>query len=81
MEQSLRIRTRVLPGHKIEVYDSKLPEGAEVEVAISAPPAKPRRSLAQLMQELSPSEMPQALESWEEYEQLLQQERNAWECW
>lgn len=79
MEQVLRIRTRVLPGHKIEIYSPDLPEGVEVEVAVSAPSILPRRSLAQIMRERPPSDTPQAVASWEQYEQLLQQERDGWE--
>ncbi|MCS7208678.1 MAG: hypothetical protein NZ874_03820 [Fimbriimonadales bacterium] len=79
MEPVLRIRTRVLPGHRIEIYSPQLPEGAEVEVAVSALPLQPRCSLAQLMRERPPSDTPQAVDSWEQYEQLLQQERDEWE--
>lgn len=79
MKQALSIRTRVLAGHRIEICAPELPEEAEVEVTITLLPTPPRRSLAQLMRERPPSDTPQAAESWEQYEQLLQQERDSWE--
>lgn len=77
--QTLRVRTRVLPGRKIEVPTPTLPEGVEVGVAITVASASRRRSPAQMMRERPPFDTPQAVESWEQYEQLLQQERDGWE--
>jgi hypothetical protein len=76
----LRLRTRVLPGHRIEICDRSLPDGVMVDVTINLVPVEsPHKTLLQIMRETPPSERPQAAESWEMYEQLLQQEREAWD--
>ncbi|MCW5932742.1 MAG: hypothetical protein KIT45_00390 [Fimbriimonadia bacterium] len=74
----LRVRAQVLPGSRIEIQDPNLPDGATVEVTVSLP-SKPKKTLAQVMRECPPSDTPQAVESWERYEQLLQEEREAWD--
>lgn len=79
MEPVLRIRTRVQKGHRIELYVPELGEADEVEVTINPLPTRPRRTLAQILRERPPAATPKAAESWEQYVQLLQQERDAWE--
>ena len=61
----------------VVVPSSPLPEGARVEV-ILAEQAKPRRlSMLEFLATLPPG--PRAFETWEEYEQHLRQEKEAWD--
>jgi hypothetical protein len=62
----------------VVVPNSPLPEGAKVEVAIVSDQAKPRRlSMLDFLKTLPPG--PRAFETWEEYEQHLRQEKEAWD--
>ena len=63
----------------VVVPRSPLPEGAEVEVTVAAP-AKPARqfgSALEFLESLPPG--PRAFETWEEYEQFLREEKEAWD--
>ena len=77
----MRVRTRVLSGHRIEVSDPNLPEGEEVDVLVLSVSARPTRRirLYDWFQKRTPQPKPRGAESWEAYEQLLKQERDAWE--
>ena len=79
MQSALRMETTVLPGHRLEVIDPELPEGATVEViVVLREQPKPRRlSMLEFLESLPPG--PRALKTWEEYEQHLRQEKDAWE--
>lgn len=77
-KRTIRARARVQAGHRVEICDPLLPEGATVDVTVQLPPL-PRKSLAQILRERAPSDAPEAVESWERYEQLLQQERDSWD--
>jgi hypothetical protein len=60
------------------VPSSPLPEGAKVEVTVVADQAKPRRlSMLEFLETLPPG--PRAFETWEEYEQHLREEKDAWD--
>jgi hypothetical protein len=37
MQAALKLHTTVQPGHRIEVTDPKLPEGADVEITVTLP--------------------------------------------
>ena len=37
MQTALKLNTTVLPGHRIEITDPDLPEGANVEVVVALP--------------------------------------------
>jgi hypothetical protein len=79
MQAALRIETTVLPGHRLEITAPELPEGAKVEViAVLPEQAKPRRpSMLEFLESLPPG--PRAFKTWEEYEQHLREEKDAWE--
>jgi hypothetical protein len=81
MRAFVRVRTRVLPGRRIEVFDPNLPEGEEVDVLVLSASARPteRIRLYDWFRQRAPQPKPRGAESWEVYEQLLKQERNAWE--
>ena len=51
MQKTLRIRTTVLPGGKIEIVDEELPVGEAVEVVISHLSQPPTRSAWQIISE------------------------------
>ena len=62
----------------VVVPNSPLPEGARVEVTVVPDQAKPRRlSMLEFLETLPPG--PRAFETWEEYEQHLRQEKEAWD--
>ena len=79
MQNALRMETTVLPGHRLEISDPELPEGAKVEVIVVLPQKQERRriSMLEFLETLPPG--PRAFPTWEEYERHLQEEKNAWE--
>jgi hypothetical protein len=79
MQTALRLEATVLPGHRLEVSAPELPEGIKVEVIIVLPEKpEPRRvSMLELVESLPPG--PRAFPTWEEYEQHLREEKDAWE--
>jgi hypothetical protein len=79
MQTSVRIETTVLPGHRLEISDVQLPEGARVEVSIVVleQPQPRRLSMLEFLDSLPPG--PRAFPTWDEYEQHLREEKDAWE--
>jgi len=63
----------------VVVPSKPLPEGAKVEVIVALPeaPEPPRLSLLEFLETLPPG--PRAFKTWEEYEQHLRQEKDAWD--
>ena len=79
MQTALRMETTVLPGHRLEVSAPELPEGAKVEVIVILP-EKPKPqfgSALEFLESLPPG--PRAFPTWDEYEQHLREEKDAWE--
>jgi len=79
MQSALRLETTVLPGHRVELSDPGLPEGAQVEVIVMLP-EKPKPafgSALDFLESLPPG--PRAFDTWEEYEQFLREEKDSWE--
>jgi hypothetical protein len=79
MQTALRMETAVLPGHRLEISGPELPEGAKVEVIVLLPerPNPRRLSMLEFLESLPPG--PRAFRTWEEYEQHLREEKDAWE--
>jgi len=79
MQSALRTVTTILPGHRIEITASELPEGATVEVIVVLPvTAEPRRlSMLEFLESLPAG--PRAFPTWEEYEQFLREEKDSWD--
>lgn len=79
MQSALRTLTTILPGHRLEITDSELPEGAEVEViVVLLEKAAPRRlSMLEFLDSLPAG--PREFSSWEEYERFLQEEKDSWD--
>jgi hypothetical protein len=79
MQTVLRMETTVLPGHRLELIASELPEGAKVEVLVLlAEKPQPRRmSMLEFLATLPPG--PPLFTRPKEANQYLQEERNSWE--
>jgi hypothetical protein len=79
MPANLRLQTTVLPGHRLEISNPGLPEGARVEVIVVLPEqsSQPRMSMLEFLKTLPPG--PRAFPTWEEYERHLREEKDAWE--
>jgi hypothetical protein len=79
MQNTLHLETTVLPGHRLEICDPELPDGARVKVIVVLPQEpEPRRiSMAEFLESLPAG--PRAFPTWEEYERHLQAEKDAWE--
>jgi hypothetical protein len=79
MQTALRVKTTVLPGHRLEISDPAFPEGAWVEVIVVLPEQSMlhRMSMLELLESLPPG--PRAFPTWEDYERHLREEKDSWE--
>lgn len=75
MQRALHIRTKVLPGGKIEIVDQGLPVGESVDVVVSQPQAPKRRSVVDILDE-APGHL--AFETAAEVAAYLLEEKEAW---
>ena len=75
----VRQRVQVLPGHRVELVAPELNDGDWVEVLIHSDPdpKAARPNVITFLDSLPPG--PRAAASWDEYEQLLHEERASWE--
>ena len=77
MQQTLHIKTRVLPGHKIEVSDLALGVGEAVDVIISRPSADAgRQSALELLDSLPSGRLFNTSRATDQY---ITEERKWWE--
>jgi hypothetical protein len=76
---SLKQTLRVLAGHRVEIVAPELIEGDVVDVVVTprTNQPKPRMSLVAFLDSLPDG--PRAFASWEEYEQFLREEKEAWD--
>ena len=79
MESALRIRTNVLPGHRIEIVAPELKEGTLVEAVLFFQNEEPRsgRSMLEILESLPPR--PLLFKTPEEVDKYLEEERNSWD--
>lgn len=79
MQAALKLKTRVLPGNRVEFAAPELPEGVEVEVFVALPetPAPTPGGVLDFLNSLPPG--PRSAATWEEVERNFQEERNSWE--
>ncbi len=85
MQSALKLRTTILPGHRIEVTAPELPESGEVELIIVLPepaaptPEEPRqfKSVMDFLNSLTPVQ--RTPEEWAEVERQIQEEKNSWD--
>jgi hypothetical protein len=77
MPTNLRVETKVLPGHHLEISDPQLPEGATVEVIVVLPekPTFARQSMLEFLKTLPPGTL--LFKTPEEANRFNQEERNA----
>ena len=76
MQKTLHIRTKVLPGGKIEIVDQELSVGETVEVVISPVPAPTARSAWQIISE-GPGQ--RLFKTAKEVDDYLAEEKASWE--
>jgi hypothetical protein len=85
MQAALKLKTRVLPGHRVEFASPELPEGAEVEIFVALPEnaaqaadtSKIFASALDYLDSLPP--IHRTPEEWEQIEREFQEERNSWD--
>lgn len=83
MQTTLTMRTRVLPGKRIEVTAPELIENTDVDVVVVLPEASETAKDTQAqgvwdyIQSLPPG--PRSAATWEEIERNFQEERAAWD--
>jgi hypothetical protein len=79
MASMLHLQTTVLPGHRLEISDPNLPDGASVAVTVHVrEPSQPLpTSMLDLLASLPVG--PRAFPTWEAYERHLREERDAWD--
>ena len=82
-QTAIRIRTRVLPGKRIEFTAPKLPDDGEVGLIVmmdrqdvADPPRRRCRDVAELLRSLPPIE--RTAEEWAAVEREIEEDRNAW---
>ena len=76
MQETLRIRTTVLPGGRIEIVNQELSTGEDVEVVISPVPKPPARSAWQIISE-GPEQ--RLFKTAKEVDDYIAEERASWE--
>jgi hypothetical protein len=79
MQSAIRLETTIQPGHRLEISDPALPEGATVEVIVVLPKetAPPRQSMLEFLATLPPG--PLLFQTAEEADRHIREERDAWE--
>lgn len=81
MHAALKMKTRVLPGKRIEVTSPELTDNEEVELIVlrsdNGTPKSQFGSAWDYIQSLKPVE--RTLEEWDEIERQIQEEKNSWE--
>lgn len=78
MDSTIHIKTRVLPGKKIQISSGSLVEGQPVDVFVVIPttPHGRRRSVLQMLTSASP---PGVFTTADEVDERIQEERDSWD--
>src|SRR5579862_9164573 len=85
-QTAIRLKTRVLPGKRIEFTAPELTEGAEVEIFVALPepapqpePETPRKfkDVMEYLDSLPPIQ--RTPEEWEQVEREFREERDSWD--
>ena len=76
MPRVLRIRTKVLPGGRIEIVDRRLAAGETVDVVVSRAPAPEGRSVADILEEAPGHRLFGAAKQVDDY---IREERASWD--
>jgi hypothetical protein len=76
---SLHVKTRVLPGHRVEVPTPGLPEGEPVDVfVVLEPEDKDRASARSAIDVIESLQGHRSFQNADEVDQYLNEERDAW---
>jgi hypothetical protein len=77
MQKALRIETKILCGHRLEIINPELPDGAEVQVIVVLPEkATPeRRSMLEFLKSLPPG--PLLFKTPQEADRYVREERDS----
>ena len=78
MEPALHVKTKVLPGKRVEVTSSHLVEGEQVDIFIVIP-ARMGGHLRRVMDIVRSPRPPQVFKTAEEVDRYLQGERESWD--
>jgi hypothetical protein len=84
VQTAIRMKTRVLPGKRIEVTAPELPDEGDVELVIYLPetvpaPQETPRKFANVMEYIeSLTPIQRTPEEWKEVEREFHEERNSW---
>ena len=78
VESAMHIKTKVLPGRRIEVTSESLVEGEQVEVIIVLP-AKSRRRRRKVLDILEATSPPQVFKTPDDVDRYLEGERSSWD--
>jgi len=78
MSSAIHIKTKVLPGKKVQVFSGSLIEGQPVDVFVVMPvsPHQKRKSVLQLLESTS---APNVFSTSEEVEAYIREERDSWD--
>jgi hypothetical protein len=79
MKREWRLRTTVLPGHRIKCTVPDLPEGATVEIVVRRADGAPTRGGVLDFLDSLPAG-PRSYPTWAEFERAFRQERDAWDA-
>ena len=82
MQTALKLKTRVLPGKRIEVSSPELTDDTEVEVIVMLPdpsqePVRTFPDVIAFLDSLAPVQ--RTPEQWAEIERTFREERNSWD--
>jgi hypothetical protein len=83
MRTALRVTTRVLPGHRVEIVAPELTDGEAVEVfvvaerPVQAEAQATAPTLMEFLDSLPPG--PRSAPTWEQIEQNFQRDRDSWD--
>lgn len=78
VNQAMHIKTRVLPGHKIEIMAPELVEGELVDVSIMVPDEMVDRTTS-VLDILAASKAPGLFKTAQEVDDYIQKERDSWD--
>ena len=76
MQKALHVRTKVLPGGKIEIIDQELPVGEDVDVVVTHSPSNERRSVVDILADAPGHRL---FKTAKEVDDYIKEERASWD--
>ena len=79
MQTALQMETTILPGHRLEITATELPEGTTVQVIVLLPETsvRPKQSMLDYLKTLPPG--PLLFETPADADRYMREERDSWE--